>query len=107
MPSAPFRPGNGLTSRRSKTTASLPPPPTGTLSATNPYSVLLLYPDCVGNYGQETYYAFVEAADPVAAVAVAQRQAADAQSIDIDDPADFAPLLVTAGHHASEPLFNK
>jgi hypothetical protein len=72
-----------------------------------PYSVLLLYPDYIGDYGTETYYAFVEATDAVGAVAVAQRQAVAAQSIDIDDPTDFAPLLVTEGHHASEPLFNK
>lgn len=75
--------------------------------ANNPYSVLLLYPDYVGNYGEETYYAFVAASDPLDAVAVAQRQAAAAQAVDIDDPTDFAPLLVTEGHHASEPLFNK
>lgn len=75
--------------------------------APKPYSVLLLYPDYIGDYGSETYYAFVEAADPLAAVAVAQRQAAEAQAVDVDDPADFAPLLVIAGHHAGEPLFNK
>ena len=55
----------------------------------------------------ETYYAFVEAPNALAAVAVAQRQAATAQTVDIDDPLDFQPLLVTAGHHGSQPLFNK
>ena len=47
------------------------------------------------------------AADPIEAVAVAQRQAVAAQSVEYDDPTDFHPLLVTQGHHYSEPLFNK
>ena len=73
-----------------------------------PYSVLLLYPDYVSEqYGTETYYAFVTASDPIDAAAVAQRQAVADQVVEIDDPADFAPLLVTQGHHASEPLFNQ
>lgn len=72
-----------------------------------PYSVLLLYPDYANDGGTETYYVFVEAADPLDAVAVAQRQAVAAQDVEIDDPADFAPLLVTQGHHTGEPLFNK
>ena len=72
-----------------------------------PYSVLLLYPDYAGHGGTETYYAFVEATDPIDAVAAAQRQAVAAQVVDIDDPTDFHPLLVTEGHHTSEPLFNK
>ena len=78
-------------------------PPAGSRS----YSVLLLYPDFLNDGGSETYYAFVEARDPIEAVAVAQEQAAAAQVVDIDDPADFAPLLVTQGHHSGEPLFNK
>ena len=77
-------------------------------SAGKPYSVLLLYPDYVSEqYGTETYYAFVEAADPLDAVAVAQREAVSAQDIEIDNPTDFAPLLVTQGHHWGQPLFNK
>jgi hypothetical protein len=76
-------------------------------SGKQPYSVLLLYPDYANDGGTETYYALVEATDPIDAVAVAQRQAAVAQSIDIDDPADFHPLLVTSGHHAGQPLFNQ
>jgi len=72
-----------------------------------PYSILLLYPDYLDDTGYETFYAFVEAADPIDAVATAQRQAATAQACAIDDPTDFHPLLVTAGHHASKPLFNK
>ena len=78
------------------------------LTGNKPYSVLLLYPDYANDSGTETYYAFVEASDPIDAVAVAQRQAVAAQEgVEIDDPDDFAPLLVTEGHHASEPLFNK
>jgi hypothetical protein len=75
--------------------------------AKKPYSVLLLYPDYASdNYGQETYYAWVQAPDPIAAVAEAQRQAVAAQIIDIDDPIDFHPLLVTQGHHYGQPLSN-
>jgi hypothetical protein len=69
-----------------------------------PYSVLLLYPDYANDSGAETYYAFVEAADPIAAVAVAQRQASGE---DRHDPGDYAPLLVIEGHHYGQPLFNK
>jgi hypothetical protein len=72
-----------------------------------PYSVLLLYPDYVNDSGTETYYALVEAADPLAAVAEARRQAVAAQEGIEIDPDDFVPLLVTAGHHHSEPLFDK
>jgi hypothetical protein len=81
-------------------------PPTAA-PGNKPYSVLLLYPDYLDDTGYETYYAFVEALEPIEAVAVAQRQAIAAQCVDIDDPTDFAPLLVTEGHHASKPLFNK
>jgi hypothetical protein len=73
----------------------------------NPYAVLLLYPDHANDSGTETYYAFVTASDPLAAVTLAQRQATDAQEgVDIE-PDDFVPLLVTPGHPTSEPLFNK
>jgi hypothetical protein len=72
-----------------------------------PYSVLLLYPDYINDRGDETYYAFVEASDPLQAVAVAQRQATAAQDGVDTDPDEFAPLLVTEGHCHSEPLFNK
>jgi hypothetical protein len=77
------------------------------LAGKKPYAVLLLYPDYLNDTAYETYYAFVEAADAIDAVAVARRQAVAVQSVEIDDPTDFQPLLVTAGHHASEPLFNK
>ena len=82
-------------------------PTAGSDPAKKPYSVLLLYPDYANDSGTETYYAFVEASDQIAAVSVAQRKAVAAQSVEIDDPADVAPLLVTQGRHASEPLFNK
>jgi len=71
-----------------------------------PYSVLLLYPDYLDDTGCETYYAFVEAIDPIDAIAVAQREAVTEQVIAIDDPTDFIPLLVTEGHHCGQPLFN-
>jgi hypothetical protein len=75
--------------------------------ANKPYSVLLLYPDYANDGGIETYYALVEASDQIEAVAQAQRQAAMAQEGVEIEPDDFAPLLVTEGHHYSEPLFNK
>jgi hypothetical protein len=78
------------------------------LTGNKPYSVLLLYPDYANDSGTETYYAFVDASDPIAAIAVAQRQVVEANDcVGIDDPDDFAPLLVTAGHHYGEALSNK
>jgi hypothetical protein len=81
--------------------------PAGSDPVQNPYSVLLLYPDYADDTGYETYYALVEAADPDEAVAVAQREAVAAQDGIEIEPDDFHPLLVTPGHHDSEPLFNK
>jgi hypothetical protein len=75
--------------------------------AKNPYSVLLLYPDHANDGGTETYYAFVEAPDPLAAIAIAQQRALSTNEWNDVDPNDFAPLLVTQGHHYGEALFNK
>lgn len=72
-----------------------------------PFSVLLLYPDYANDGGSETYYAFVEATDPIEAIALAQRQAAAAQDGIEIEPNDFAPLLLTLGHHVGQPLFNR
>jgi|SRR5579875_1141077 len=80
------------------------PPIGGAWVTLKPYSVLLLYPDYANDGGAETYYAWVEAHDPVAAVAMAQRQALAANEWSDTDPADFAPLLVVAGHHYGQPL---
>jgi hypothetical protein len=74
--------------------------------ANKPFSVLLLYPDYANDGGTETYYAFVEATDSIAAVALVQRQAVAAQIGVGIEPEDFAPLLVTEGHHYGQPLFN-
>jgi hypothetical protein len=82
-------------------------PSAGSDSGKKPYSVLLLYPDFANDSGTETYYAFVEASDAIEAVATAQQEAATAQESMDGDPEDFAVLLVTPGHHYSEPLFNK
>jgi hypothetical protein len=86
-------------------------PPWGLANAnaalSQPFSVLLLYPDYANDSGTETFYAFVEACDPQDAVALAQRQASSAQEgIDIA-PDDFQPVLVIEGHHVGQPLFNK
>jgi hypothetical protein len=74
--------------------------------ASRPYSVLLLYPEYANDGGTETYYTFVEAPDPAAAVALARQQALAAQEGVIFPAADFAPLLVTEGHHYGQPMSN-
>jgi hypothetical protein len=74
--------------------------------AKKPYSVLLLYPDYANDGGTETYYAFVEAPDPITAVAEARRQALAANDGVEIQPDDFAPLLVTEGHHFGQPTSN-
>ena len=66
-------------------------PTAGNDSAKKPYSVLLLYPDYANDSGTETYYAFVEATDPIEAVAMAQREAVTTQDGMDGDPEDFAP----------------
>ena len=65
------------------------------------YSVLLLYPDYVAsNYGEETYYDFVEAKSPRDAVIVAQVAACLHNELDPKEQHDdFAALLVIEGHH--------
>jgi len=75
--------------------------------AAKPYSVLLLYPDHINEGGTETYYAWVEASDAIQAVAQAQREAVAANDCVLSEQQDFAPLLVTEGHHHGQPLFNK
>ena len=64
--------------------------PAGRQSGKKPYSVLLLYPDYANDNGTETYYAFVEALDPIEAVALAQREAVTTQDGMDGDPEDFA-----------------
>ena len=66
-----------------------------------PFSVLLAYPDYMDIDETAHYYAHVYAADSIAAIAEAQREAVAAQ-VDQDDinPVDFVPLLVTAGHNS-------
>jgi hypothetical protein len=76
-------------------------------AGSSPYSVLLMYPDYANDSGTETYYAFVNATSQIEAVTMAQRKAATAQEGVEMEPDDFIPLLVTQGHHASSPLFNK
>ncbi len=71
--------------------------------AKKPYSVLLLYPDDANDGGNETYYAWVQAPDSIAAIAEAQREALAANEWTDRDLADFVPLLVTDGHHYGQP----
>jgi len=71
------------------------------------YSVLLLFPNYANDSGTETYYTFVEALNPSEAVFLARLKAAAAQQDMEMKPDDFVPLLMTSGHHASEPIFNR
>jgi hypothetical protein len=80
--------------------------PSASDPAKKPYSVLLLYPDDANDGGKETYYAWVQAANPIAAIADAQRKALATNEWTDRDPADFVPLLVTEGHHYGQPLSN-
>ena len=57
----------------------------------------------VATLDEDTFYAFVEADSPKAAVAEAQRTAF-LQTEGGDDSAEFAPLLVIGGHHAALPV---
>lgn len=84
-------------------------PPCGiATSMPKPYSVLLLYPDYANDDGTETYYTWVQATDPVAAVAEAQREAMASNEWGEEDcdPGDFVPLLVTEGGHYGLPMSN-
>jgi hypothetical protein len=85
-------------------TTSSPPAAAAIDPAKKPYSVLLLYPDWTNDDGTETYYAWVDAPDSLAAFAEAQRQALAANEWTDCDPDDFAPLLVTEGHHYGHPM---
>jgi hypothetical protein len=78
--------------------------PPGDDPAKKPFSVLLLYPDAVNDDGTETFYAWVEAPDSVAAIALARRKALVANEWTDDAHGEFIPLLVTAGHRYGLPL---
>jgi len=80
------------------------PPSATSDSAKTPYSVLLLYPDDMTDGGTETFYAWVEATDPSAAVAEARQQALAANEWDDMSPGSFVPLLVIEGHHYGQPI---
>ena len=71
-----------------------------------PYSVLLLYPDYMQDQGLETYYAHVEAMNPRIAVSRARQLAVaantDEHGCNVENPGDFALLIILAGHHEAE-----
>jgi hypothetical protein len=77
-------------------------------SARQPHSVLLLYPDYANDGGTETYYAWVAASGPIAAIAEARRQAMATNGWTEEDvnPDDFVALLVIEGHHRGQPTSN-
>ena len=64
------------------------------------YSVLLARPDCIANYGLDTYYTTVRGATVEAAVATARLEAATADGLEECDLYGYAVLLVIAGDHA-------
>jgi hypothetical protein len=67
------------------------------------YSVLLLYPDYIADtFGQETYYAHVQADNPAEAIIRAQTNAIDANPEyreECPTGEDFYPLLLLEGKH--------
>lgn len=63
------------------------------------FSVLLLRPDTIANqYGEDTYFTFVGANDPVDAVRKARIEACQFDE-GITEPEDYFVLLVIAGAH--------
>lgn len=68
-----------------------------------PYTVLLLRPDYMtDNYGQDTYQAWVLAADVATATRAAQEgaNASDAAGAEeLGSPEDYFALAVYEGHH--------
>jgi len=64
-----------------------------------PYSVLLSYPDYMTGGDFEGFYTHIDAENPAHAIDVARADAVAQQEAGIvDDPTDFAVLLVIAGH---------
>lgn len=64
------------------------------------YSVLLLRPDYVaGEFGHDTYYAFITASTITAAVTCAQQHACLADDEPMESTHDYYVLLVLEGHH--------
>ena len=66
-----------------------------------PYTVLLQRPDWIAdNYGLDTYLAHVNAKTERLAVSAAWQQVKEADGLDDDaNLADYAVLLLIAGHH--------
>jgi hypothetical protein len=71
------------------------------------FTVVLLRPDYLasddaGGYGQDVYVALVQASNEIAAAASGQAEvftADTADQLEPNDPEDYAPVLVLAGHH--------
>lgn len=68
-----------------------------------PYTVLLLRPDYMtDNYSQDTYQAWVLAADVAAAIRAAQEGANASDTAGVEEPGspeDYFALAVYEGHH--------
>lgn len=69
----------------------------------NTYTVVLLYPDYLTeNFGQDVYTAHVAADTTQDALKQAQTLAQRANRISVDDPEDFALVVMFRGHHNAE-----
>jgi len=63
------------------------------------YTVILSYPNYIGDYGQEYYTAWTTGETWEQAIAEARRKAVDAQEPDtVNDPEDFALVGYFRGH---------
>jgi hypothetical protein len=62
------------------------------------YSVLLSYPGYITDGDQQSYYTHTEATDRDGAVKAARQEAYEANKDYIDDPNDFAEILVIEGY---------
>ena len=72
-----------------------------------PYSVLLLYPDYAQRQRHRDLLRLRRGPRRDRRRRRGPAAGGGRRRVDIDDPDDFAPLLVTQGHHYGEPLFNK
>lgn len=63
------------------------------------YSILLLYPDYAGDYGEKTYLAHVRSKSVVGAIHSAKEQANEDNPDLLDSRDDISVLLCIRGHH--------
>lgn len=65
-----------------------------------PYTVILIRPDYIAeNYGEDFYFAHVEAENPTAAVKAAQIEVVREDGYDEDHAENYALVAIFEGHH--------